>query len=111
MRRLGFPSSTPPWSDVRKHNDCSKRWAGSSGGVFRAVATGYARLGKADEAFKWLERALRERDGGILELRAGPMYQPLREDPRYVPLLRRIGLSDEQVKALDFYIPIPEVAQ
>jgi hypothetical protein len=65
----------------------------------------------ADEAFVWLERALKERDGGILELRAGPMFQPLRKDPRYVPLLRRIGLSDEQVKALDFNIPIPEVAQ
>jgi tetratricopeptide (TPR) repeat protein len=73
------------------------------------VAAGYARLGMADEAFKWLERALKERDGGILELRAGPMFQPLREDPRYVPLLRRIGLSDEQVKALDFNISVPGV--
>ncbi len=58
----------------------------------------------ADEAFEWLERALRERDGGVLELRAGPMFEPLRQDPRYEPLLRRIGLSDEQVKALDFRV-------
>jgi tetratricopeptide (TPR) repeat protein len=75
------------------------------------VATGYARLGMADEAFKWLDRALQERDGGVLELRAGPMLQPLRQDPRYVPLLRRIGLSDEQVKALDFNIAVPAGAQ
>ncbi len=74
------------------------------------VATGYARLGKADEAFEWLDRALRERDGGVLELRAGPLYQPLREDPRYVPFLRRIGLSDEQVAELDFNIEVPTVA-
>ncbi len=74
------------------------------------VAAGYARLGKADEAFKWLDRALQERDGGVLELRAGPLFQPLRQDPRYVPLLRRIGLSDEQVAALDFNIEIPLVA-
>jgi len=28
-----------------------------------------------------------------------------------VPLLRWIGLSDEQVKALDFNITVPEVAR
>jgi hypothetical protein len=57
------------------------------------------------------ERALKERDGGVLELRAGPLFQPLRQDPRYVPLLRRIGLSDEQVAALDFNIAVPAGAQ
>jgi TolB-like protein len=73
------------------------------------VAAGYARLGMADEAFEWLDRALLERDGGVLEVRAGPLFQPLRRDPRYLPLLRRIGLSDEQVAALDFKIDVPVV--
>ena len=72
-----------------------------------AVATGYARLGKLDEAFEWLDRALRERDGGVLEVRVGPLYQPLRADSRWKPFLRRIGLSDEQVAALDFNIAVP----
>lgn len=74
------------------------------------VAAGYARLGKADEAFDWLDRALRERDGGVLEVRAGPLFQPLRADARWEPLLRRIGLSDEQVAALEFNIEVPLVA-
>ncbi len=74
------------------------------------VAVGYARLGQADEAFEWLDRALRERDGGVLEVRTGPLFQPLRKDPRYVPLLRRIGLSDEQVATLDFNIEVPVAA-
>jgi TolB-like protein/cytochrome c-type biogenesis protein CcmH/NrfG len=74
------------------------------------VAAGYARLGMADEAFEWLDRALQERDGGVLEVRTGPLFQPLRKDPRYVPLLRRIGLSDEQVAALDFDIEVPALA-
>jgi TolB-like protein/cytochrome c-type biogenesis protein CcmH/NrfG len=70
------------------------------------VAAGYARLGKADEAFEWLERALRERDGGVLEVRVGPLFQPLRADPRWKPFLRRVGLSDEQITALDFDIEV-----
>jgi TolB-like protein/tetratricopeptide (TPR) repeat protein len=74
------------------------------------VAAGYARLGKVDEAFEWLDRALKERDGGVLEVRAGPLFQPLRRDPRFVPLLRRVGLSDEQVKALAFDIDLPPAA-
>jgi TolB-like protein/Flp pilus assembly protein TadD len=71
------------------------------------VAAGYARLGKADAAFEWLDRALRERDGGVLEVRVGPLFQPLHADPRWDPLLRRIGLSDAQVAALDFNIDVP----
>jgi hypothetical protein len=73
------------------------------------VAAGYARLGKADEAFEWLDRALRERDGGVLEVRAGPLFQPLRSDPRWKTFLRRVGLSDEQVAALDFGIEVPRM--
>ncbi|MCJ7452938.1 MAG: hypothetical protein MUO39_10770 [Steroidobacteraceae bacterium] len=71
------------------------------------IAAGYARLGQADEAFEWLDRALRERDGGVLEVRAGPLFEPLRADPRWKPFLRRVGLSDEQVAALDFNIEVP----
>ena len=63
----------------------------------------------ADEAFEWLDRALRERDGGVLEVRAGPLFQPLRADPRWEPFLRRVGLSDEQVVALDFNIEVPRI--
>jgi len=74
------------------------------------VAGGYARLGKADAAFEWLDRAIRERDGGVLEVRVGPLFQPLRADPRWKPLLRRLGLSDAQVAALDFNIEVPGMA-
>jgi tetratricopeptide (TPR) repeat protein len=70
------------------------------------VATGYARLGMTDESFKWLDRALRERDGGVLEVRVGPLYEPMRTDPRWKPFLQRVGLSDEQVAALDFHIEV-----
>ena len=74
------------------------------------IAAGFARLGKPDDAFEWLDRALEERDGGVLEVRAGPLFRPLRADPRWEPFLHRVGLSDEQVAALDFNIDVPQVA-
>ena len=51
------------------------------------------------------------RDRGVVELRVGPLFQPWRQNRRYVPLLRRIDLSDEQVKTMDFNITVPEVAR
>ncbi len=106
----GFHLSTPPWDDARKLNGCWKRLARSIR-TFRARSLLAMRgSAMADEAFEWLDRALQERDGGVLEVRAGPLFQPLRQDPRFVPLLQRIGLSDEQVEALDFDIELPPAA-
>ena len=71
------------------------------------IAAGYARLDERDRTFEWLERALRARDGGVAGLRVDPAFRRVRADPRWQPLLVRIGISDEQVKALDFNISVP----
>lgn len=49
-------------------------------------------LGEHDLAFRWLEKAYEERSGPMLELHADPIFDPLRADPRFTTLLRRIGL-------------------
>jgi TolB-like protein/cytochrome c-type biogenesis protein CcmH/NrfG len=71
------------------------------------IATGYARLGETDRSFEWLERGLRERDGAVADARVDPFLKPLRTDPRWQPLLGKVGVSDEQIKALDFNIEVP----
>ncbi|HEX2714528.1 MAG TPA: tetratricopeptide repeat protein, partial [Candidatus Acidoferrales bacterium] len=57
-----------------------------------SIATIYAGLGETDEAFRWLERAYEERSGWLIWLRAEPVSDALRPDPRFQDLLRRIGL-------------------
>jgi pentatricopeptide repeat protein len=56
------------------------------------IALAYVGLGENDKAFKWLDKALQERAGPFNELNADPMFGPLRADPRFAALLRRMGL-------------------
>ena len=55
------------------------------------VAEIYAQLGEKDQAFAWLERAYQERSFMMLYLKVAPNLDPLRSDPRYADLLRRVG--------------------
>ncbi len=57
------------------------------------LAMGYAALGDADRAFACLERAFQAKSGGLIYLHLDPGYEPLRADPRFGDLGRRIGLK------------------
>jgi serine/threonine protein kinase/tetratricopeptide (TPR) repeat protein len=57
-----------------------------------AIATIYAGLKDADPAFEWLERAFAQRDPMVIYLRVHPRLDPLRADPRFDDLVRRVGL-------------------
>jgi len=57
------------------------------------VATVYAMRGDADDAFFWLERALRDRDPGVATIYELPyLIARLRDDPRLATLLHKLGL-------------------
>jgi hypothetical protein len=56
------------------------------------IATLYADLGDKDQAFRWLSTAYQERDWLLTGLKTDFLLDPLRSDPRYPDLLRRIGL-------------------
>ena len=57
------------------------------------LAMGHAAVGNLDRAFEALERAYQARSAGLIYLHLDPGYEPLRRDPRYQDLVRRIGLS------------------
>jgi len=50
-------------------------------------------LGNYDEAFVWFERAYQGREGILQWLRVHPFFDPVRDDPRFKDLLRRVGLD------------------
>jgi hypothetical protein len=53
----------------------------------------YAGLGDIDQAFAWLEKAFQARSGALGFLTWYPYFDPLRSDPRYRDLVRRLGLK------------------
>ncbi|MGA7557503.1 MAG: protein kinase [Terriglobales bacterium] len=57
-----------------------------------AIAQLYADLGDKDHAFEWLNTAFQERDINIISLRTDFLLDPLRSDPRYTELVRKVGL-------------------
>jgi len=57
------------------------------------IAEVYAARGEIDKAFAWLDRAYRQRDGGLTYVKVDPLLKNLRQDPRYVALLARMHLS------------------
>jgi tetratricopeptide (TPR) repeat protein len=59
-----------------------------------ALADNYARLGRIDEAFEWLERAYDERDGNLAFMKMSPAYDGLSSDPRFQDLLRRMNFPE-----------------
>jgi TolB-like protein/Flp pilus assembly protein TadD len=57
------------------------------------IALVFAGLGQKQEAFDWLERAYRAQDVGLVYLKVDPCLDPLRTDPRFDDLVRRVGLK------------------
>jgi TolB-like protein/DNA-binding winged helix-turn-helix (wHTH) protein len=57
------------------------------------MAFTYASLGNKDRAFAWLDKAVEQRNWMIIYLKRDAVWDPLRSDPRFDALLRRVGLS------------------
>jgi len=53
----------------------------------------YAMIGEKERAFTWLDKAYQQHDPILVQLKVDPGFDSLRSDPRYLDLLRKVGLN------------------
>ncbi|MGA7298962.1 MAG: hypothetical protein WBX10_01570, partial [Candidatus Sulfotelmatobacter sp.] len=57
-----------------------------------SFATAYIGIGDKEKALVWLQRAYQWHSSSLTALKVDPTYDPLRNDPRFQALVRRVGL-------------------
>jgi tetratricopeptide (TPR) repeat protein len=77
-------------SEAEKLLSDLKRRSDSNHSLAAEIAMVYASLGDTDQAMSWLEKGYEERFNPGVLLRPG--FDPLRSDPRFQDLVRRVGL-------------------
>jgi hypothetical protein len=56
------------------------------------IAEVYAFRGETDKALEWLNRAYQQHDSGLTGLKSDGLFKGLRQNPRYIQLLRQMQL-------------------
>ena len=84
--RSGVQAALREWADQEKA--LSKRQYEDPG----FVGFAYAAAGEKDEAFAWLERGFQEKSETMQYVKLASWLDPVRSDPRYADLLKRMGL-------------------
>jgi hypothetical protein len=64
--------------------------------------------GEADRAFEWLAKAVAYHDTGLTEIAVDPLFANIKEDPRWLPFLRKLGRAPEQLAAIRFDVKLPQ---
>jgi eukaryotic-like serine/threonine-protein kinase len=86
--KLGYKGVQQSWLDglteISKHGYVSSY----------SIAEGYMRLGQKDKAFQWLEKAYEEHDSGLVSVGVEPMFDPVRSEPRFKDIVRRMKLPN-----------------
>jgi adenylate cyclase len=65
------------------------------------IAELHAYRGEIDSAFQWLDRAYRQHDGGMIQVRVDPLLQNLHRDQRYKSVLVKMKLDGDPPTALN----------
>jgi len=71
------------------------------------IAYVYAWRGNSDLAFKYIEIARVEQDPGLSDVAFEPFFASVHKDPRWLPMLRKLGMAPEQLAAVRFDVRIP----
>jgi adenylate cyclase len=65
-----------------------------------SIAEMHAYRGEIDSAFQWFDRAYRQHDGGMIQVRVDPLLQNLHKDQRYKSVLVKMKLDGDPPTAL-----------
>jgi serine/threonine protein kinase/TolB-like protein len=90
--RKVFAKPIPVSADAKGYLDLAMTLEGSDRSAFVAIAS--ALSGKRDQAFEYLEKAYADGDNELLFAIRYPALDPLRSDPRFADLMRRLGLPE-----------------
>lgn len=69
------------------------RWQKSHDNA-RTITYLYAALDQKDQAFAWLEKGYEQRALWLIWVESDPTFEPLRSDPRFHDLLRRMNFPE-----------------
>jgi len=58
-----------------------------------AILRAHIGMGDKDQSFAWLEKGYSQHSNALTTLKVDPIYDPLRGDPRFQELMRRVGLA------------------
>jgi hypothetical protein len=92
MRRAYQVSGYPGF--LRKNNELMQQHLAK--GEYQSpliIALNYALAGANSEALDWLERAVEQRNPWLPELKVEPGWDKLRSQPRFIAVLKKIGLE------------------
>jgi hypothetical protein len=59
---------------------------------FYSIAQGYASLHDPDRAFEYLKKSGAATESSILYIAVDTLFDPIRKDPRFIGLEKKIGL-------------------
>ena len=72
---------------------CSRNTESTKRGEYVAAieyVTAYTRMGDKERALQWLDKATQERNRFAFEFKINPLYDSLRDDPRYQEFVSRV---------------------
>jgi DNA-binding winged helix-turn-helix (wHTH) protein/Tfp pilus assembly protein PilF len=99
MRSAELAKSSPAGMAALRGAYAASGWAGFCRARFAqgdtnpcTLASLYVEAGDTDRAIEQLEKALEARDFFLIFVAVDPQYAPLRSDPRFVEIARRVGV-------------------
>lgn len=87
-RAGGWPAVSKAWAELDRVRFQNAPFVRSTG-----IASRYAQAGERELAMEWLERAYRSHTRDLLFLRVEPAFDPVRDDPRFTDVVRRVTSS------------------